>query len=48
MKVALDSLDDLPISKSWVTLITTYQTNRKSMSGRIHNMAYIKLATTLA
>jgi len=47
MKVAIDSLDDLPISKSWVISISTYQTNRKAMSGHVHNMPYIKLTMTL-
>ena len=46
-KVAFDSSDDLSIRKSWVTLITTYQTNRKAMSGHVHNMPYIKLTMTL-
>ena len=30
MKIALDSLDTLPISKSSITLIMTYETNRKA------------------
>jgi len=47
MKVALDSPDDLSIKKYWVTLITTYQTNRKAISGHVHNMTYIKLTMTL-
>jgi len=46
-KVAIDSLHNLPISKSWVISIVTYQTNRKVMSGHVHNMPYIKLTMTL-
>jgi len=47
MKVALDSLDDLSIRTSWVTLIMTYRTNHKAMLGHIHNVAYIKFTTIL-
>ena len=46
-KVVLDSLNGLLIRKSWVTLITTYQTNRKAMLGHVHNMAYTKLTMIL-
>ena len=45
--MAFDSPNDLSITKSWVTLITTYQTNRKVMSGHVHNMAYNKLTMIL-
>ena len=47
MQVLLDSLNGLPKSKSQANLITIYQTNHKAMSGHVHNMAYIKLHTTL-
>ena len=46
-KVALDSLDNLPINKAWVTLIKTYQTNCKVMSDHVYNMAFIKLTIIL-
>jgi len=48
MKIALDSLNDLPTSKPLASLITTYQTNHKANVKPCTQNAVIKLHVVLA
>jgi len=48
IKVTYNSLDSMSLNRSWLTLVKTYQTNRKADVRSCTYMTYIKLSAILA